>query len=224
MAIVVLRGRLKLPTARHLNLCPATQSLKIRIVVRRIRQKIKHSRPVIHLPSRRQSIPALNLRRGPASQFITMRVVDGHIGQQIQNLIHLPPIPGFLQRCLDRIGGGRYVAAASSLALAIRLGPLALAEVRTMWGLSRQRRPLRRNGRPRGVSIETLLELLLLATVQSCRRAGELADAIASRGGLGAVAQPDRGPSRLDGAVVLGAVVLLTAGVVLGGVFPGMVD
>ncbi|GAA1078138.1 MULTISPECIES: ATP-binding cassette domain-containing protein [Tsukamurella] len=138
----------------------------------------------------------------------------------------LGDVPGFLQTCLDRLGGlgRRGVAAASALALAIRLGPLALAEVRTMWGLARQRRPLRPSGRPRGVTIETMLELLLLATVQSCRRAGELADAISSRGGLGAVAQPDRGPTRLDGAVVLGTVVVLVAGVVLGGVFPGMVD
>ncbi len=142
----------------------------------------------------------------------------------------LGDVPGFLQTCLDRLGRRtapsrrRGVAAASAIALAIRLGPLALAEVRTMWGLARQRRPLRPSGRPRGITIETMLELLLLATVQSCRRAGELADAIASRGGLGAVAQPDRGPSRLDGAVLVGVAVILAAGVALGGVFPGMVD
>ncbi|WP_019204418.1 ATP-binding cassette domain-containing protein [Tsukamurella sp. 1534] len=137
----------------------------------------------------------------------------------------LGDVPGFLQTCLDRLGtvGRRGVAFASALALAIRLGPLAMAEVRTMWGLARQRRPLRGNGRPRGLTIEAMLELLLIATVQSCRRAAELADAITSRGGLGAVAQPDRGPGRLDGAVLTGVIVVLIAGYALGGVYPGMV-
>ncbi|GAB3134580.1 hypothetical protein GCM10027289_26700 [Tsukamurella serpentis] len=138
----------------------------------------------------------------------------------------LGDVPGFLQTCLGRLRGfgRRGVAVASALALAIRLGPLALAEVRTMWGLARQRRPLRRSGRPRGVTIETMLELLLLATVQSCRRAGELADAISSRGGLGAVARPDGGPTKLDGAVLAGVAVILIAGAVLGSYLPGMVN
>ncbi|GAA1075612.1 DUF2232 domain-containing protein [Tsukamurella strandjordii] len=137
----------------------------------------------------------------------------------------LGDVPGFLQTCLNRLGalGSRGVAFASALALAIRLAPLALAEVRTMWGLARQRRPLRRNGTPRGLTIEAILELLLLATVQSCRRAGELADAITSRGGLGVVARPDRGPRRLDGAVLAVVVVVLGAAYGLGGVFPAMV-
>ncbi|CAM5296952.1 ABC transporter related protein OS=Tsukamurella paurometabola (strain ATCC 8368 / DSM / CCUG 35730 / CIP 100753 / JCM 10117 / KCTC 9821 / NBRC 16120 / NCIMB 702349 / NCTC 13040) OX=521096 GN=Tpau_2487 PE=3 SV=1 [Tsukamurella paurometabola] len=137
----------------------------------------------------------------------------------------LGDVPGFLQTCLNRLGGvgKRGVAFASSLALAIRLAPLALSEVRTMWGLARQRRPLRANGKPRGVSIEAILELLLLATVQSCRRAGELADAITSRGGLGVVARPDRGPRRLDGVVVLAVTAILVVGYGVGIVFPGMV-
>ncbi|MDF0528633.1 DUF2232 domain-containing protein [Tsukamurella sp. 8F] len=135
-------------------------------------------------------------------------------------------LPAFLQECLDRFGrlGRRGLAAATSVALAVRLGPLVLSEVQTMWRLAVQRRPVTRSGRRKMIGLEDLFEMLTLTTVQACRRAGEMADAIASRGGLGAVAQPARGPTRLDLAAALGAVLVLAAGVVAGLFLPGMVD
>ncbi|GAA4382504.1 hypothetical protein GCM10023147_00270 [Tsukamurella soli] len=143
----------------------------------------------------------------------------------------LGQLPGFLQQCLDRFGrlGRASVATATAVALAVRLGPLVLSEVQTMWRLAQQRRRVVRRGRRRGrrrhhMDLEDLFEMLTLTTVQSCRRAGELADAIASRGGIGAVARPADGPTRLDILVALAAAAVLGVGVALGLTLPGMVN
>ncbi len=111
-------------------------------------------------------------------------------------------VPPFLQRLTGLLRRVRVPATAplAGIAIALRLGPLLLVECRTLLLVSGQRTRCRPagTGRRRRQLLVAGWDLLTLACTLACRRAGELADAIAARGGLGSVALPDKRPGRVD--------------------------
>jgi energy-coupling factor transport system ATP-binding protein len=108
-----------------------------------------------------------------------------------------PPadLPPFLQRLTGWTRRLRVPMAAplAGIALALRLGPLLLAEARALLDVEQQRRrcrPTEPGGRRR--VLVRAWDLLTLSCLLACRRGSEIADAITARGGLGAVAGADR--------------------------------
>jgi energy-coupling factor transport system ATP-binding protein len=114
---------------------------------------------------------------------------------------------------------------ATGVALGIRCLPLLVDEIRTLGAVRRLRAPRRRRavpqpdepaGRRRRREVRRLLlepqDLLTAAMVVALRRAGEMAAAIAARGGLGRFADDDARPGWRD-AVALAVVGLAVAAV-----------
>jgi len=92
---------------------------------------------------------------------------------------------------------------AVAVALGIRCMPLLIDEVRTLVAVRRLRSPHRGGGRQDWrLRIGEPLSLLASALVVGVRRAGELADAVDARGGLGRFADDDRS-LRLADVIVL---------------------
>ncbi|MGI8879772.1 MAG: DUF2232 domain-containing protein [Jatrophihabitans sp.] len=128
-------------------------------------------------------------------------------------------IPPFLQRLTNAFRRVRVPAAAplAGIAIALRLGPLLLTECRTLLLVSGQRTRCRpaASGRRRRQLLVTGWDLLTLLCTLACRRAGELAEAIAARGGLGSVALPDKRPGRADLLAALFVAAVVTASILI---------
>lgn len=95
---------------------------------------------------------------------------------------------------------------ATAVALCVRSLPLLVGEMRTLVAARRLRPP---PGRPGRSDIEQWLDevvdLMVAAMAVSVRRAGELAEAITARGGLGMIAARIRRPGPADAAVLAAA-------------------
>jgi energy-coupling factor transport system permease protein len=90
--------------------------------------------------------------------------------------------------------------AATTLALAVRSLPLLFAEIRALWAARRMRPPPKHH--PDMSELERManevIDAMVAAMAVSVRRAGELAEAITARGGMGMIAATSRKPGRRD--------------------------
>ena len=105
-----------------------------------------------------------------------------------------------------------------AVGLAIRSLPLLIEEIRTLFAVSRLRRPVTKvplGWRQRlGTAVRDVEGLLSTAVVVALRRARDLADAIEARGGLAVPVTPSATPGAAD-ACVLAAVAAVIAAVLV---------
>lgn len=94
--------------------------------------------------------------------------------------------------------------AATAVALCVRSLPLLVGEMRTLIAARRLRPPPERPGRGDPHHwLDELVDLMVAALAVSVRRAGELAEAITARGGIGVIAARRHRPGRGDVLAVM---------------------
>ncbi|HEV2310486.1 MAG TPA: energy-coupling factor transporter transmembrane protein EcfT [Acidimicrobiia bacterium] len=102
-----------------------------------------------------------------------------------------------------------------AVGLAIRSLPLLVEEIRTLFAVSRLRRPttqVQMGWRRRlGTAVRDVEGLLSTAVVVALRRARDLADAIEARGGLAAPVTPSAAPGATDALVLAGVAAVIAA-------------
>lgn len=130
----------------------------------------------------------------------------------------LTDIPPLLQRIADIGGPHSWLPVkqwTTTISLGLRLLPILREECAVVLKMTSQRvdsGPVRRSEAVRNRR-DQVVHGIVLCCATAVRRSGEMGDAITARGGLGTVAHIDRQPGRWDALALLGAVAVLTAGI-----------